>query len=122
LHVVNVDGGADRVLSFEGAGDQVADGWATDWSPDGTKLVFTRLAPGGNHLVVGSVNGGPVVETGPVFQDFTNGASAKFSPDGKRLIAKYGFDDSTRLLDVNGGEGELMVNAADDVSWQRLAR
>jgi WD40 repeat protein len=122
LHVVNVDSGADRVLSFDGAGELVQDGWATDWSPDGTKLVFTRLRLDGNHLAVGSMNGGPVVETGPAFEDFTNGASATFSPDGTRLMAWYGFDESTRILDVNGGEGEILANDVDLASWQRLAR
>lgn len=121
IRVVEIASGVDRELAFAGHGETTADGWAR-WSPDGTQLVFTRLDVPANHLAVGPAAGGVVVEMGPGLQSFTDGAQAEFAPDGSKVIARYGFDASTWILDVSGGPGTKL---ADDISalasWQRRA-
>ena len=52
----------------------------------------------------------------------TDGADARFSPDGTKVIAYYFADKSTRILDVTGGLGQLVTaSIVDPASWQRLA-
>jgi len=52
----------------------------------------------------------------------TDGADARFSPDGTKVIACYFADKSTRILDVTGGLGQLVTaSIVDPASWQRLA-
>lgn len=56
--------------------------------------------------------------------DFPDGAVGVFSPDGSRVVARYGFDaGATWRLDPTGGRGErVLTGVAEPVSWQRLAR
>ena len=49
------------------------------WSPDGKKIAFTQLAPGGPHIFVINANGsGTPKDLGP-------GLKPNWSPDGKRI-------------------------------------
>jgi Tol biopolymer transport system component len=120
IRIVDIDTSKDVAPVFEGTNE--GDGWPT-WSPDGTKLVFSRWDGKENHLAVGPATGGAVVEIGPGFPDFTNGAVGEFSPDGAKIIAHYGFDDTaTWLLDTTGGSGQRVLTGVDQaVTWQRLA-
>jgi len=105
------------------AGSNLGDGWPTAFSPDGTSMVFSRWDGEKNHLAVGAVSGGRAVETGPGYHDFTNGANGQFSPDGTKIIARYGFDPkATWLLDPAGGEGDRVLTGVDQLAtWQRIA-
>ena len=120
IHVLDIATGKDTVPVFDGTAD--GDGWPT-WSPDSTKLLFSRWDGTENHLAVGPMAGGHVVETGPGFADFTDGAVGVFSPDGTRIVARYGNDpEATWLLDPAGGPGErLLTDVSGQVSWQRTA-
>jgi Tol biopolymer transport system component len=120
IRIVDIDTGKDVAPVFDGTNE--GDGWPT-WSPDGTKLVFSRWTGKENRLAVGSASGGAVVEMGPRFADFTNGAVGRFSPDGAKILAHYGFDDAaTWLLDPAGGPGQrVLTNVDQSVTWQRLA-
>lgn len=133
IHIVNVDTGQDRTPLFDGTTG--VDGWA-NWSPDGTRLVFQRLiancaAPCSTQFVVGLATGGPVVETGPTMPPGSdNDIFYEFSPDGSKIIARFGPDSSTWILEASGGPGERLsaadgppTNTGNDfASWQRLAR
>ena len=121
IHIVNIDSGIDRKVQYTGTNE--GDGWPTSWSPDGTQLVFSRWNGTENRLAVGSVDGGPAVETGPGFPDFTDGAVGLFSPDGQQIVAWYGkAPDETWLLDPAGGSGERILTDAPVLgSWQRTA-
>lgn len=120
IHILDIATGTDRVPVFDGSAE--GDGWPT-WSADGTRLLFSRWNGTENHLAVGPVGGGHVVETGPGFPDFTNGAVGVFSPDGTRIIAGYGNDPTARwILDSAGGPGQrILTDLSGDASWQRLA-
>ena len=121
IHVIDIASGKVSTPVFSGTNE--GDGWPT-WSPDGTKLLFSRWDGVENHLAVGPASGGQVVEIGPGFADFTDGAVGVFSPDGTRIVARYGYDPlATWLLDpIAGGRGErLLTGVSGEVSWQRLA-
>ena len=121
IHVLDIETGKDVVPVYDGTAE--GDGWPT-WSPDGTKLLFSRWDGKENYLAVGPVGGGHVVEMGPGFADFTDGAVGVFSPDGTLIVARYGFDpEATWLLTPAGGPGERMLTGVSGtVSWQRTAR
>ena len=121
IQVIDIASGKVSTPVFSGTND--GDGWPT-WSPDGTKLLFTRWNGAENHLAVGPASGGQVVEIGPGFADFTDGAVGVFSPDGTRIVARYGYDPlATWLLNpITGGDGDrLLTGVSGEVSWQRLA-
>jgi hypothetical protein len=120
IHIVAVDTGIDREVTYAGTVGANTDGWAI-WSTDGTRLVFTRLHDEGNRVAVGSVDGGPVVELGPSFPNFTDGVMLDVSPDGSIVIAHYGFDQSTWLLDIDDGRQRQLPASTYLGSWQRLA-
>jgi Tol biopolymer transport system component len=118
LRIVDVDAGGDREIVFDGPAG--SSGWVQDWSPDNTKLLFTRLADGPSHVAVSAQGGGPAVEIGP---GWTSGeVAAAFSPDGTWVMARYEFDDSTWLLDVTGQRPDKRLPASPSLgSWQRTA-
>jgi dipeptidyl aminopeptidase/acylaminoacyl peptidase len=118
IHVVDVQTGLDHRVAFDGA---VAD-VRPQWSPDGTKLVFERTLGEGFQLMVGSVNGGPVIAIGPTRPDKSGGAEVRFSPDGTKILAFYNADRTTWVLDPTGGPGtKLAYDAVTPPSWQRAA-
>ncbi|MBA2314651.1 MAG: PD40 domain-containing protein [Chloroflexi bacterium] len=121
IHVLDIETGLVTTPVF--AGSNLGDGWPTAFSPDGTSMVFSRWDGEKNHLAVGAVSGGRAVETGPGYDDFTNGANGQFSPDGTKIIARYGFDpEATWLLDPAGGEGDRVLTGVDQLAtWQRIA-
>ncbi len=121
IQVIDIASGKVSTPVFSGTNE--GDGWPT-WSPDGTKLLFSRWNGVENHLAVGPASGGQVVEIGPGFADFTDGAVGVFSPDGTRIVARYGYDPlATWLLNpITGGDGDrLLTGVSGEVSWQRLA-
>ena len=123
VHVADVATGRDTIPAFDppsggGVIDEV-DGW----SPDGSRLMFDRWRGSSSfHLAVAPSSGGHVVEIGPGVP--TNLADhAQFSPDGTSVLAYYGIDKSTWLLDPTGStrDRQLSSTIAERSSWQRLA-
>ncbi len=93
------------------------------WSPDGSLLLFIRYHGSSlKHLAVVPARGGAVLEIGPGMQA-TNLDVAQFSPDGSQVIAYYGADASTWLLDPTGSlpGRKLPAGIAERATWQRLA-
>ena len=121
IHIVDIDSGADRTVPY--AGTNLGDAWPTSWSPDGTRLVFSRWVGTENRLAVGSVDGGQPVEIGPGFPDFADGAVGLFSPDGRQVVARYGqVPDELWLLDAAGGAQDKVLTGVLEIgSWQRRA-
>ena len=53
--------------------------------------------------------------------DQGRGFQWEFSPDGTQVLAYYGRDDTTWLLDVDGSSAQqLSWSGRNGVSWQRL--
>jgi dipeptidyl aminopeptidase/acylaminoacyl peptidase len=118
LYVVDVDSGVVRMLEFDGA---IQSDYYAEWSPDGSQIVFNRGEAQENYyLAVGPAVGGHAVDIGPV-QPWGAAATAVFSPDGSKVIARYS-NGSTWMFDAAGGQGErLRINPASPMTWQRLA-
>lgn len=124
VHVVDVETGVDTVPALDPPSDAALIDDKPTWSPDGTRLLFVRYARGwNNHLVVAPVAGGPRVQIGPAMPNCGCPVSAEFSPDGTRVLAHYGADGSTWLLDPTGASAgtKLSSTIADAASWQRTA-
>ncbi len=123
IHVVDVATGADTIPTF----DPPSGGGVTDeingWSPDGSQLMFDRWHGSSSfHIAVAPSSGGHVVEIGPgVPTNLTD--YAQFSPDGLSVLAYYGIDKSTWLLDPAGSarDRKLSTTMVERSSWQRLA-
>jgi dipeptidyl aminopeptidase/acylaminoacyl peptidase len=118
IHLVDVDTGRERAVAFQGAygGDS-----NPVWSPDGSKVLFQRADGSEAHLIVASVADGAVVQTGPAFEPGSVVVAA-FSPDGTEVVAWFGADASTLLLDSAGGTGRrLPTDSRALAGWQRLA-
>ena len=81
------------IPTLGGAEQRIADGWAQDWSPDGTSLVIGIMEKGVRTLSLVNVESGSAVRLptlagglGPT-QSAPVGGTVRFSPDGKWLYA-----------------------------------
>lgn len=123
VHVADVATGRDTIPAFvPPSGGGVIDE-VSGWSPDGSRLMFGRFHGSSTiHLAVVPSNGGPVVEIGPG-RATTVTDYAQFSPDGTSVLAYYGIDKSTWLLDPTGSTPDRQFSStiAERSSWQRLA-
>jgi hypothetical protein len=123
LQAIDIDSGARRPLASTGG--TVMSGLDPIFSPDERRILFARHVPGAGGFqlaIVSAAGDGPVVPIGPV-KDLDIGAvGAQFSPDGTKVLAWYGDDGSTWLLDAADGVGARAPWQADGhQSWQRLA-
>lgn len=64
-----------------------------DWSPDGSRIVFTSRREGGLEIYVMGADGTDVV---PLTHDRVANGAADWAPDGRRIVYD-GFDDDGRL-------------------------
>ena len=118
LFVLDVRTGEKRLLEFDGAHES---DYFARWSPDGSQLVFNQGTAQEDYVVaVAPAKGGHVTRLGPV-RAWEAAAEVAFSPDGRKVIARYD-DGSTWLLDTSGAPGrELEFGTSILPSWQRLA-
>jgi Tol biopolymer transport system component len=123
VHVADVATGGDTIPAFDPpSGGGVIDE-INGWSPDGSRLLFDRFRGSSSfHLAVAPSGGGHVVEIGPGVPT-TVTDYAQFSPDGTSILAYYGIDKSTWLLDQTGltADQRFSSTIAERSSWQRLA-
>jgi WD40 repeat protein len=120
IHVVDVATSVDRVVDFDGTpNDQFP-----RWSPDGSMLLFEHFVGGFFHLAVGSPEGGTFREIGPGRTGTADGTTeARFSPDGRRVLAYYYSDGTSWFLDPTGVAEDVPFGAVTSTppSWQRVA-
>lgn len=76
IYVMNADGTGVTLVTRT---DSTEDG-EVDWSPDGTRLVFTRLGATGTRIFLVAPNG-----TGLAQLTNTQSGSPRWSPDGSRI-------------------------------------
>ncbi len=132
LHTIDIDTGHDRRLTPPGDGYE----WFNpQFSPDGTQILAERYparatgtidaSAGQYSLVLVPVDGaGPVVELGlPSFPDGPpNNALMQFSPDGTSVLANFGDDSTSWMLDTTGGPARKVdMPYPNESAWQRLA-
>lgn len=123
IHVVDVDTGLDSVPAFDPPSTAALVDAEPVWSPDGTRFLFVRFAPGANNLMVAPSAGGRRLEVGPAMPNDSIRGFFEFSPDGSKVLVSYGTDGSTWLLDPTGSTPgtKLSSSIAQAASWQRLA-
>ncbi len=123
VHVADVATGRDTIPAVDPpSGGGVIDD-VFGWSPDGSRLMFGRFHGSTTfHLAVVPSSGGRVVEVGPG-RTTTLTDYAQFSPDGTSVLAYYGIDKSTWLLDPTGTipDRKLSATIAARAAWERLA-
>ena len=111
IYVAGADGSGLRRLTDEAA---VWDG-DPDWSPDGTKIVFTRTYPNQDNrteIWVTEVDGGVPTRTGLL------GMAARWSPDGTRFVYSSGATSDADVMTarVDGtGEAHLTASASTEI-------
>ncbi len=108
VFVVRPDGTGERDISLQVGGPIVDDAWPT-WSPDGTRLAFTRRGISGYQAVIVDADGSHAVM--PAHPPAT-GAQLTWSPDGTRILGL--------ATDPSTGTNSLIVDI--DVAGKRAAR
>jgi Tol biopolymer transport system component len=122
IHILDIDAGVDHEPALPASSG--APELDPIFSPDGTKLLLERYVPaGGYRLVIVPVDGnGPAITLGDLHPEFTNGASAMWSPDGKTILATYNNDHRTWLFSADGNSAQRVDwTTTDSLTWQRLA-
>ena len=109
VFVVNRDGSGLRQLTPETAGYSYDDGPA--WSPDGTRLLFSR----DGVLFVINADGTGLTSLG------VNGRYPAWSPDGTR-IAYHAFDNGILAIFVAGSDGSNVRRLTTPVEGDQMAR
>lgn len=119
-HIVNADGAGDRLVE---APADLSDVWPV-WSPDGRFIHFERVR--GEYLGQGAQVWLAIAATdGPGLVEITGisdpgGLEAIWSPDGTRLLARYGTSEVLYEIDpVSGTVRVLAWTTRRDLSWQR---
>lgn len=121
--VVVIDIDAGTVAMPDTGGGDVKNEFIHQFSPDGSQLLIERLyqvaGVDASRLGLVPVSGGEARLIGPDMQGGEDGVETAFSPDGTQILAGYGHDRSTWLLDaVNGGEGtRLDWSISGPISW-----
>jgi len=93
------------------------------WSPDSASIGSYWLWTSYDQLGVIPATGGQPVFIGPREpKGFGQGGVARFSPDGKSVLLKYGNQDTILLVPVSGAESRQVSWAlGPELDWQRLA-
>lgn len=93
-------GGGDeaRVLSAAGQSFQ-----HPDVSPDGSRIAYTRLGPGGSTVEIATLDGSEARE---LVTGSGSWSQPRWSPDGRRLVVVSGQGSAARLhlIDASGGD------------------
>jgi hypothetical protein len=124
VHVYDLTSNQDMPVTSEDAGEPDHNVLDPHWSPDGTLILSEWLFAGYDQLGLSPATGGDPIFIGPKSPEngIGEGSGFRFSPDGKSVLAHYGFDGSTWLLPVNGDPGrQVSWSVTDEWGWQRLA-
>ena len=104
IYIMDSDGTALSKLTNNNYGDG-----SPDWSPDGSKIVFTSYRDGGDSEVfVMNVDGTGIVQ---LTDNSTFDGAPKWSPDGRKMVF---------VSDRDGEDTELYVMNSDGTSVRRL--
>ncbi len=121
VFVVRADGTGERDVSRQVGGNISNDAGPT-WSPDGTRLAFTRRRTNivGYQVVVVRVDGTDAVT--PVHPDVQS-APLTWSPDGTRILGYAAEERSVIDIDLSGTRPARTISVAFDqqARWQRVA-
>ena len=122
IHVIGIDEGGDRELTLPGSSGSTELG--PIFSPDGRKLLIERYeAAGGYRLIIAPIDGNKTeIALGESRAEFTNGASAMWSPDGTFILVTYNDDQTTWLYAADGTSAQQVTwTTSGALTWQRLA-
>lgn len=120
IFTMNLDGSNRTQITHDGLNE-----FLPHFSPDGTRLVYTRFLTGGY--------GTPNALTAVVVYDFASGketqltspgtvnpGSAAWSPDGQRIVYGTRNGQSLRIMNTDGSNDHLLgapSGAVDDENW-----
>ena len=122
VFVVRADGTGERDVSLQ-VGGRASDDAGPTWSPDGTRLAFTRERTDyymGYQVVVVGADGTDAIT--PVHPDVRS-APLTWSPDGTRILG-YAVDGTSVVdIDLTGARPARAISVAFDqqARWQRVA-
>jgi TolB protein len=113
LEVMSADGSGRRQLTNLKGG-----ACHPDWSPDGSKIVFTAYSGKSPSIFVMDKNGNNAVQ-------ITEGFAARWSPDGTKLVFLRGHEGtmlphSIWLINADGTEPRMVVqeeSRTEDANW-----
>ena len=110
IYVRSHDGGTlTNLTSGEGAYDT-----SPDWSPDGTKILFTSNRTGWNEIYVMDADGSDVTQLTSAANEYDESWGARWSPDGTKIL--YTFDPTMG----SGGDRDLFTMSPDGTNKRSI--
>jgi Tol biopolymer transport system component len=100
IYVMNADGTAQTNITHDKG---IRKDQSPSWSPNGSKIAFTRSTGGGTNLLVINADGSGLTKVTPPSMAQSQNVAPSWSPDGTRIVFSSNYDGNYELYSLKLG-------------------